>query len=108
MSLRDLAYPYRANRAYGIVSFTLLFLLLLAEIEFIVLVALAAAGRTEFFIPLQPIVIPAAVLVSLTAALVFAWRARGWTRRRMDAVAQYTAGSARYAERRAQQHRSGG
>jgi hypothetical protein len=104
VSIGDLAYPYRANRGYGVVSFTMLFLVLLGEIEVLILLALAAVGRPEFFLPLQPIVIPAAVMVSLTAALVFAWRARGWTRKRVEGVVQYSTESSAYAERLAKQH----
>jgi len=104
VSLGDIA-PYRANQRYGVASFALLFVALLAEIELIVFVALAVAGRAELFLQLQPLIIPSAVMVSLTAALVFAWRASAWTRARMDDVAEYSTESAGYAERLAQQRR---
>ena len=108
MSLGDIAFPYRANRGFGAASFALLFVALLLEIELIVFVALLFTGRAERFLELQPLVVPAAVLVSLTAALVFAWRARAWTRARMDSVAKLSSQSSGYAERLAQQHRSQG
>ena len=104
MSLGDIAFPYRANRGFGAASFALLFVALLLEIELIVFVALAVAGRADRFLDLQTMVIPAAVLVSLTAALVFSWRARAWTRNRMASTKQYGAGSSGYAERLAKQH----
>ena len=108
MSLGDIAFPYRANRRYGAASFALLFVLLLVEIELLVFLALALAGRADLFLDLQPLIIPAAVFVSLTAAAVFAWRARAWTRARMDSTRLYTAETSSYAERLAQQHRSQG
>lgn len=108
MSLGDLAFPYRANRRFGVASFALLFVALLAEIELLVFAALALAGRADLFLSLQPLIVPAAVFVSLTAAAVFAWRARAWTRARMDGTRRYTAETASYAERLAQQHRPHG
>ena len=104
MSLGDIAFPYRANRGFGAASFALLFVALLLEIELIVFVALAVAGRADRFLDLQTMVIPAAVLVSLTAALVFSWRARVWTRNRMASVKRYSTESSGYAERLAEQH----
>jgi len=107
VSLGDIT-PYRANARYGILSFAMLFVALLIEIETVVFAALAVAGRPDLFLQLQPLIIPAAVMVSLTAALVFAWRATAWTRARMDDVGEYSAESANYAERLAQHHRSQG
>lgn len=106
MSLGDIAFPYRANRRFGASSFALLFLVLLAEIEAVVLLALVLAGRGGTFLDFQPLVIPASVLVSLTAAAVFSWRARQWTRVRMDNTRLYSAETSGYAERLAQQHRT--
>lgn len=108
MSLGDIAFPYRANRRYGAASFALLFVTLLVEIELLVFVALVLAGRGDLFLALQPLIVPAAVFVSLTAAAVFAWRARAWTRVRIDGTRGYTAETASYAERLAQQHRPQG
>lgn len=108
MSLGDPALPYRANRRFGVASFALLFVALLAEIELLVLAALALAGRADLFLLLQPLIVPAAVFVSLTAAAVFAWRSRAWTRARMNGTRQYQTETASYAERLAQHHRSQG
>ena len=108
MSIGDIAFPYRANRGFGATSFALLFVALLLEIELIVFVALAVAGRADRFLDLQTMVIPAAVLVSLTAALVFSWRARSWTRARMARVTRHSAEASGYAERLTQRHRSQG
>lgn len=106
VSLGDIAFPYRANRRFGMSSFALLFLVLLAEIEAVVFLALLLAGRGDTFLDFQPLIVPAAVLVSLTAAAVFSWRARRWTRVRMDNTRLYSTESSGYAERLAQQHRT--
>lgn len=108
MGLADIAFPYRAKRSFGAASFALLFLTLLFEIELIALIGLAVSGRAGLFLDLQSVIIPAAVLVSLSAAAVFTWRARTWTKARMDSVRLYAAQSSGYAERLAQQHRSQG
>ncbi len=106
MSLGDIAFPYRSDRRFGVASFALLFVALLAEIELLVFLALALAGRADLFFFLQSLVIPAAVFVSLTAAAVFGWRARAWTNARLDSTRVHTAETSSYAERLAQQHRS--
>lgn len=108
VGLADIAFPYRAKRAFGAASFALLFLTLLAEIELLALIGMAVSGRVGLFFELQPVIVPAAVLVSLAAAAVFAWRARGWTKTRMETVRLYTSQASGYAERLAQQHRSQG
>lgn len=108
MSLGDIAFPYRANRRFGAASFALLFVALLIEIELLVFLALVLAARSDLFLSFQPLIIPAAVFVSLTAAAVFSWRARAWTHARMEKTRLYTAETSSYAERLAQQHRSQG
>jgi len=83
-ALLDLLFPYRHDRSFGAASFALVFLLLIGEIEALVLVALGVIGRqTQLFVDLQPIIFPAACLVSLATAGVFWWRARRWTRARI-------------------------
>jgi hypothetical protein len=49
-SLLDVAFPYRIKRRFGAASFALIFLVLLAEIEMLVFVALAiVAHRLDLF-----------------------------------------------------------
>ncbi|HET8569230.1 MAG TPA: hypothetical protein VFM93_09610 [Candidatus Limnocylindria bacterium] len=107
--LADIAFPHRKGRQFGVTSFALVFVMLFFEIEGIVAVALLLAGRLSLFLDFQPLIAPSAVLVSLTTALVFAWRARTWTRRRIArAVGTRDTALSGYAERIAQQHRSHG
>lgn len=106
VSLSDIAFPYKAQRGFGATSLALVFLLLLAEIELMVFGALAVAGHGRTFVHLQPLVLPAAALVSLSAAFVFSWRARAWTKGRMASVLPYTSGSSAYALRLAERRRS--
>jgi hypothetical protein len=95
MSLAEIIFPYRAERSFGIVSFSLLFLVLLLEAELIVFVGLGLIGhRIDLFIDLQPDLLPAGVLVSLIASSVFAWRARAWTKARIRGAALLGSGAA--------------
>jgi hypothetical protein len=87
VSLRDIAFPYRAQRPFGIASFAFVFLMLLFEVELIVFIGLGVvAHRADLFVDLQPDILPAAALVSLVAGIVFAWRARAWTRARIASL----------------------
>src|SRR5258706_7952265 len=80
-NLLDVAFPHRTKRSFGAASFALIFLILLAEIELLVFVALAiVAHRLDLFMDLQPIVLPGACLVALSAAGVFLLRARSWAK----------------------------
>lgn len=98
--LLDLLFPYRSKKTFGVASFALVFLMLLAEIEALVLVALGiVAHRFDLFVELQPIVLPGAVLVSLSAALVFWWRARRWTRSRVEMLDLWAGGGTSFGER---------
>ena len=107
--IRDLAFPHRTGRQFGVMSFALVFVVLFLEIEAVVAVGLLLAGRIGLFLDFQPLIVPAAVLVSLVTAAVFAWRARTWTRRRMARiVGKPDSAVSGYAERIAQQHRSHG
>ena len=95
MSLADIVFPYRAARDFGIVSFSLLFLVLLLEVELLMFIGLGLIGhRIDLFIDLQPDLLPAAVLVSLIASSFFAWRARAWTKARLRGAARLGSGAA--------------
>jgi hypothetical protein len=96
----DVAFPYRIKKSFGAASFALIFLILLAEIEVLVFVALAiVAHRLDLFMDLQPIVLPGACLVALTAAGVFWWRARQWTKQRVEMLNLWVKGGTAYGER---------
>ncbi len=99
-SLLDVAFPYRNKRSFGAASFALVFLMLLAEIEGLIAVALGiVAHRFDLFVDLQPVILPGACLVSLSAAVVFWWRARSWSRQRMEMLDLWAQGGTAYGER---------
>jgi hypothetical protein len=96
----DVAFPYRIKKSFGAASFALIFLILLGEIEGLVFIALAiVAHRLDLFVNLQPIVLPGACLVALTASGVFWWRARSWTKQRVEVLNLWTEGGTAYGER---------
>ena len=101
MDIRDIAFPYRAERPFGAVSFAFVFLLLVIEIELLVFVGLGiVARRADLFVDLQSAILPATVLVSLVASAVFAWRARAWTRARIKGLREWDgAVTSSYAEK---------
>lgn len=87
MSLIEIAFPYRRRRAFGAASFALTFLVLVLEIELLVFIGVAiAAQQVGLWWDLQPMVFPTACLVSLMTASVFWWRARTWTRHRVQTL----------------------
>ena len=99
-NLLDVAFPHRTKRSFGAASFALIFLILLGEIELLVFVALAIVGhRLDLFTGLQPIILPAACLLALAAAGVFWWRARSWTKQRVDLLNLWAQGGTAYGER---------
>ncbi|HEV8669282.1 MAG TPA: hypothetical protein VGS01_00955 [Candidatus Limnocylindria bacterium] len=98
--LLDVAFPHRLKKSFGAASFALIFLILLGEIEALVFVALAiVAHRLDLFMDLQPVVLPGACLVALSAAGVFWWRARSWTRQRIEMLNLWAKGGTAYGER---------
>ena len=98
--LLDVAFPHRIKKSFGAASFALIFLVLLAEIEALVFVALAiVAHRLDLFMDLQPIIFPGACLVALSAAAVFWWRARQWTKQRVEMLNLWAQGGTAYGER---------
>ncbi|MDO8506625.1 MAG: hypothetical protein Q7S41_03350, partial [Candidatus Limnocylindria bacterium] len=77
--LMDIAFPYRAKKSFGAASFALIFLVIILEVEALVLVALGiVAHRFDLFVDLQPVILPGACIVALSAETVFWWRARAW------------------------------
>jgi len=99
VDLIDIAFPYRIRRTFGAASLALVFLLLLLEVEVLVFFALAViAHHLDLFWDLQPILLPGACLISLSAALVFSWRARSWSRRRVEALEAWTGSGTSFAQ----------
>jgi hypothetical protein len=81
----DVAFPYRKKKSFGAASFALLFLLIIAEVEALVLVALGViAHRLDLFIDLQTVLLPGACVIALSVATVFWWRARQWTQTKIE------------------------
>ena len=109
MSLGDIAFPYKAKRSFGIVSFCFVFLMLILEAEIVVFIGLGIiAHRIDLFLDLQPDILPAAVLVSLVASGVFAWRARAWSKARIEGLREWGgAATTSYAEKIAARRSSG-
>jgi hypothetical protein len=100
LNLLDVAFPYRIRRSFGAASFALIFLVLLAEVEVLVFIALAVvAHRLDLFVDLQPLILPVACLVALSAAAVFWWRARSWNKKRVDDLNLWAQGGTAYGER---------
>lgn len=93
MSLIEIAFPYRRRRAFGAASFALTFLVLVLEIELLVFIGVAIAARQlQLWWDLQPIVFPTACLVSLITSVVFWWRARTWSRARVQTLEAWARG----------------
>jgi len=100
MSLLDIAFPYRRKKTFGAASFALIFLVVLVEVEALIFVALAVvAHRLDLFVDLQEVVLPGACLIGLSTATVFWWRARSWTRERVEMLNAWAGGGTSYGER---------
>lgn len=98
--LADLLFPYKARRSFGAASFALIFLIALAEVELLVAIALGiVAHRLDLFLTLQPLILPGACLVALSTAAVFWWRARSWTRSRVEMLDLWAGGGTAFGER---------
>ncbi len=99
-SLLDIAFPYRNKKSFGAASFALVFLLLLAEIEVLVFIALAiVAHRGDLFFDLQQVILPSACLISLSSSAIFWWRARSWSKARIDMLDLWAQGGTSFGER---------
>ena len=109
MSLGDIAFPYKAKRSFGVVSFAFVFLMLVLEAEVVIFIGLGIiAHRIDLFLDLQTDILPAAVLVSLVASSVFAWRARAWSKARIEGLRDWGgAATTSYAEKIAARRSSG-
>lgn len=84
-ALLDIAFPYRKKRAFGAASFALLFLVIIFEVEALFLVALGViAHRFDLFVDLQSVLLPGACVIALSVATVFWWRARSWTKTKIE------------------------
>jgi membrane protein implicated in regulation of membrane protease activity len=101
VSLGDIAFPHKRQRPFGVVSFSFVFLMLVLEAELVVFIGLGIiAHRVDLFVDLQQDILPAAVLVSLVASTVFAWRARAWSKARIESLRDYsTPATTSYAEK---------
>lgn len=98
--LLDIAFPYRAKKSFGAASFALIFLVIILEVEALVLVALGVvAHRFDLFVDLQPVILPGACIIALSAATVFWWRARAWTKQRVESLALWAGGGTAFGER---------
>lgn len=99
-ALLDVAFPYRARKSFGAASFALVFLLVVAEIEALVLVALGVVGHhLDLFLSLQEAILPVSCFIALVAAGTFWWRARGWTRQRIEMLNLWDGGGSAFGER---------
>jgi UPF0716 family protein affecting phage T7 exclusion len=93
VSLIDIAFPYRRKKSFGAASFALTFIVLLLEIEILAFIGVAIVARQiGLWWDLQPVVFPAACLLSLSAAGVFWWRARAWSRSRVETLNAWARG----------------
>jgi hypothetical protein len=102
-SLIDIAFPYRRRRSFGAASFAFTFLVLLLEVELLAFVGVAMVARQpQLWWDLQPIVFPTACLVSLAAATVFWWRARSWSRQRIQIAEAWARGGTTFGQQLAQ------
>ena len=96
----DIAFPYRAKKSFGAASFALIFLVIVAEVEALVLVALGVvAHRFDLFVDLQEIILPGACFIALTSSAAFWWRARAWSKARIDSLSLWAGGGTAFGER---------
>ena len=99
MSLIEIAFPYRRRRSFGAASFAFTFLVLLLEVELLAFIGIVLVARQlQLWWDLQPIVFPTACLVSLATAAVFWWRARSWSRRRVETLEAWAQGGMTFGQ----------
>jgi len=100
MSLLDIAFPYRQKKNFGAASFALIFVTVVLEVEALILVALGiVAGRMDLFLGLQEVLLPGACLIALSASIVFWWRARQWTKQRVEMLNLWAGGASERTEK---------
>ena len=81
----DVAFPYRAKKTFGAASFALVFLTVVFEVEALVLVVVAIGmRRVDLFLDLQDVIVPGSCFIALATATAFWWRARVWSRQRVE------------------------
>ncbi|HKW78832.1 MAG TPA: hypothetical protein VJQ09_06995 [Candidatus Limnocylindria bacterium] len=98
--LMDIAFPYRQKKSFGAASFALIFLVLIFEVEALTFLALGiVAHRLDLFVDLQEVILPGACLIALSASIVFWWRARAWTRQRVEMLNLWAGGGTAFGER---------
>jgi hypothetical protein len=101
VSLLDIAFPYRQKKSFGAASFALIFVVIVLEVEALVLVALGiVARRMDLFLDLQELILPGACLIALSASIVFWWRARKWTKQRVEMLNLWAGGGEEAASKR--------
>jgi hypothetical protein len=99
VSLLDIAFPYRRKKSFGVASFALTFIVLLLETEILAFIGVAIVARQPaLWWVLQPVVFPAACLLSLSAAAVFWWRARAWSRSRVETLDAWARGGQTFGQ----------
>ena len=104
MGLIDIAFPYRRRKSFGAASFAFTFLVLLFEVELLAFGGIVIAARQlALWWELQPIVFPGACLVSLAAATVFWWRARVWSRGRVETLEAWARSGTTFGQQLAQE-----
>jgi len=100
MSLMDIAFPYRTKKSFGAASFALVFLIIVFEVEALILVALGVvAHRFDLFVDLQEVILPGACFIALTSSVAFWWRARSWSKARVEALNLWAGGGTAFGER---------
>jgi hypothetical protein len=76
-SLIDIAFPYRRRRSYGAASFAFTFLVLVFEVELLAFIGVAIAA-------------------------VFWWRARSWSRQRVETLEAWARSGTTFGQQLAQ------
>lgn len=95
----DIAFPYRQKKNFGAASFALIFLVVFLEVEGLILVAVGiVARRLDLFLDLQEVILPGACLVALSVSIVFWWRARQWTKQRVEMLNLWAGGGTSFGE----------
>lgn len=77
MGFKEIVFPVRHDRPYGLASASFLILVVFAEIEALAFIALAVvAHEVDLFVRLQFAIAPAAFLVAVVSAIAVALQQR--------------------------------
>lgn len=99
MGLKEVVFPVRHDRPYGVASGAFLLLVVVGEVEALALVGLGVvAHRLDLFLALQPAIAPAAFLVAVVAAIAIGFQQRA-VRSRIRRYAEATSDVSAFAER---------